>query len=1634
MIYRYQVVVDVDINTQGTKQGANDTENYLRQVERQAIESSKRIAKEDLEYNKIRRQQAKETADYISQLSNKGYADKVEDYKRQKQDFANLEKEKQRIAKENADWQSNYEKESNERKLRANADYHQERFRQQQKAGQAQADFQRRLNQTMAGLDEPDVINAQTARNRAQSASVLDFSRSSISGALGSSSGIVSGQQATDVKRSADEANEVLNRLRKNFRDSSGEAGRWSQAFKGAFIGAVAGLTFATAIGGITALIGGMKDLTIAGIQAGARLETTTNALAVFTGSTASARAELKEIDEVARNTAGLRLESAEQGFQKLRALGFEANLAKGFIKELGEEKILSGASDEALDKIIFNFAQIASGGQKVSQELREILTQMPSLNSAFFNAFGSLDPKKIQAFFDKDTNDAFNRLNRAMAEAGAATGGLEDAWAKLLDEFIIVGREFAEPILDPLTRSIKEMTVGLDDSKDAWGKWGQYVGDIILGLEVSRREGQKRNDIYNIQQEKLAAMSFTENALFRTKFGKDSDIPVSETELEAYRKRDGNNALRGGFFGGLNEKGRLERERLQRINDAAKNSPALTQLGKSVYGLTDAEKEQQAKDLKLEQDRAKQADKDRQHQLARIDDYYSSIANIRENAFDLEVAQNETNIVKVFQIQQQNYSNNIKEVNEFYDRKIALNEGAEEEIYKLEIERNNKLRDLYTKQEIDRIKFEREQVEKRRINLIEANDLETRGMEQVFDRRNVELERNIRLGTVKTVEGYNELIDITQQRENLLSQQIRDEFALRIQDKSLNAQEIVNLEKKRDLDLAELQDQSLQKTREIEQAKEDAVIKNLTYQREATRETYQFMSGMASQFQKDFFDTSIFSSSTFKNFQEFVLKRSQRSGLTSQIASSDASALVARRIKEDADKALPDGTDLTTRLAILEKYNSLIDVAENRSSKLRNELNDIERGLPDKYEKFEKLADEIGKTAGAVDVLNEALLAHRQRLDSNDAEREIEYWQEVGKSTTDADKKLEASARLQQAQNAKTRLDYDQNIEKAELYRNSLAGINEEIGLLRSGDVKKLGALQDTFNKDKGRETKGLLEQLAFLEMESKDGGTNEMLRQQVELLQYIIDLRNREYEAVGRIAKAQEDAKDKLIFSKNRSDADLAEFLTSGKGITEIVSDARINAITAAYNGLDSVIGKLTAKFGLFGDVIKDVLSNLIKLALNNVFMKMFFPSGGAGSVSGGGGGLLGQVLGLGGGAVTSGASGGGGGLGSIGLGGIGIHSGGLGGGSNPYGGLLGAGSATSGAGTGAGGGGIGALSGLLSNPLMAGLLGGAIGARFGGSSTMGRIVGGAGLGGLAGLASFGLIGFAPAALLAAPLLIGAFFLGRNAARRRDEKTRNQAMLDAFKQIDDLIDKVKMDKIDGDSALASFDQIRTSYLEMANGLKDGKTRKIAIADVHRLDAKLVVLKQEIANQQSRKDRLAMSVPTFGEGGHLSAFAGKNFVNNPLGYQNRPESFGYFPSSNTVARFNERGSEYIFDAQTTRNIGSHNLDMMRQTKGESFNAMRRQMVMPSRVEGGGFNIPVSNQTQSDGNVGQPKIEITVVNQIGMEEFVKIASAIVKMGNGSEEQLSAIIANFKKQGSNNHLKELQVLMDKVKNG
>jgi TP901 family phage tail tape measure protein len=193
---------------------------------------------------------------------------------------------------------------------------------------------------------------------------------------------------------------------------------------------------------------------------------------------------------------------------------------------------------------------------------------------------------------------------------------------------------------------------------------------------------------------------------------------------------------------------------------------------------------------------------------------------------------------------------------------------------------------------------------------------------------------------------------------------------------------------------------------------------------------------------------------------------------------------------------------------------------------------------------------------------------------------------------------------------------------------------------------------------------------------------------------------------------------------------------------------------------------------------------------------------------------------------------------------------------------------------------------------------LLGLGLGGRVGG--VLGAVGGGLlGLSGAAALGAFGSLGAGAAtiggigtvglgggvaALFTNPftilagvgLLIGGFLLGRARQRGRDERERDRLFGEAQKQLQQLLDDVNRDRVDGGSAIQQARQIRDEYQKAVNGLKTGSVRRSAQTTGRRGEPSqfsivdgLVKRIEEATDSQNRRREIDQKlVPEFDGGG----------------------------------------------------------------------------------------------------------------------------------------------------------------------
>lgn len=421
---------------------------------------------------------------------------------------------------------------------------------------------------------------------------------------------------------------------------------------------------------------------------------------------------------------------------------------------------------------------------------------------------------------------------------------------------------------------------------------------------------------------------------------------------------------------------------------------------------------------------------------------------------------------------------------------------------------------------------------------------------------------------------------------------------------------------------------------------------------------------------------------------------------------------------------------------------------------------------------------------------------------------------------------------------------------------------------------------------------------------------------------LQAIRDLAKADEDAVLNQIRSRVELADKTIYHSERSnDAVLSHLAQQTRGITEIVSDAKIGLIDTAFGLLDRGVQRITGRLGALRDVVGGILSSLLRLALNGAVMRLLGLSGsGSGSAQGnasagslslpglsgsgqGGGGLLNinnllrtpstfpalaaaglnvpglqSLFGINSG-IQPGPS-----LSRIGdlpiVGNLPVPTLGGGGGQRGILAALGLQDLFKGFGL------NNAQAGLTRGPLAAAapLLGLSLGSSLGGSSLLGQILGGAGglLVGVGATAAPAFLGSgAIASLFSNPFtiaagvaaLVGSFFFGRARQRAKDEEQSGLWLTDAINNIRQMRDAAKAGQLtDVAEARSLFEtNIIGQFVSLINTLQTRSVRESRLTnqvrDLRALFDKEVVPEIRPAALAAARNRVNI-IPEFHIGG----------------------------------------------------------------------------------------------------------------------------------------------------------------------
>lgn len=260
---------------------------------------------------------------------------------------------------------------------------------------------QKRISQAGRKTDEA-ILKSQTARIKAEKTA--------------NKAGVDEFIKSLHTKESA--AKESARRLQSTFKD----------VFAGTFLG----------MGAYSALTAGASKA-FSGIQTAFQksldFSQMRTSLAQFEGGIAAAETRIRKLMKVAQDTPGLSFSSAVEGQKRLMGIGFAGDEATKILTGLAKVRVLSGSTKEDFDAMIVNLTQIATGGQMVTQEIREMATRMPAIVGIIRKEFGGIG----EELNDIDPKQFVSRLANAMSkvqadanQTGLAVENFSDAWDRL--------------------------------------------------------------------------------------------------------------------------------------------------------------------------------------------------------------------------------------------------------------------------------------------------------------------------------------------------------------------------------------------------------------------------------------------------------------------------------------------------------------------------------------------------------------------------------------------------------------------------------------------------------------------------------------------------------------------------------------------------------------------------------------------------------------------------------------------------------------------------------------------------------------------------------------------------------------------------------------------------------------------------------------------------------------------------------------------------------------------------------------------------------------------------------------------------------------------------------------------------
>ena len=1300
------------------------------------------------------------------------------------------------------------------------------------------------------------------------------------------------------------------------------------------FLGSFGGNLAADAVSGLTSILtsGGSAVLDYS-----AKLEQARIGFTTLTGSAQAAQKHITDLQNFAKATpfefAGL-LKSS----QLLQGVGINSERIIPILSDVGNALSAVGKGQEEIERTVLALSQIASKGKVAGQEINQLAENGISAVTILAQATGKSraeiiklsEAGQISSDFFLESLNAFIKQNKLGDSMKAQSQTFSGALSNIKDTLYIASSTYFAPLFKTISeisvRTAKQME-GADFSeatkilaKNIAQGFGEALGTELANEANSYNWSKFASDLNtpsnigaSIADGLLGDFNFADYISKKLGGGTSKEIDLSKQNFFVKN---------GGFIGSLfidESKGveKLKASVSGTVGTVRQIKKAIDETGNLSTKLGAPSAEAQVKSLKTALDSALGlSDISNKIKQAQINSGLDLTDDAKLKTFKASTAQTANELKTRIALQ-----------SAFFDKELSLYKTDALKTADITEEKNKTLGVLNGELKVNEINSQKEIrereyqiLEQRRQSLIDFKNLQIKQSQFDFDNRSFGIARAIEQDSSSAGAAFAELRRITQENYQKISALTIETYQEQLKNQALTKEQRLNL------------------TTELYQSEQDLAEKNrraiIQIEDNQYQEQLQAIDRF-SQSRQDSFQSSINLFSESSN----LFSPQNFGGKT--VAKSLGDAFFGG----DFDKMMFDAeTDVQQYQNIVLAYQNVLtgDLKPAERSSITADSNSANKALGQVEERLKILTSAYPKAQVEVFHFSKALSdgtanvhdfdnAQRKLLESTQLLENAKLGSAIGSlqdkaqlayAKGDIDGAKEFGKQIQALSNDKILLGLKQASESQNLYNDSLKGLQEQFDKLKNYDPATILALQAVGMKNLASEKNNLAAENILLEQ--KYYADAELLSEQY---------KNKRLNDEKEVFFARKQLGEKGIFSQSDSDLKVLDYLNSQiKSTSETFADFRIGLGQTFFDAIDSPFDALSKKLEKMNPIVRGLAQTFLNLGRDilrafsqKLIMKLLgldgASSGGQTNASGGGifsglGGIIKNLFG-----GRGAAAAGGGGLPANGVGtafggnaGGGIFNFAGGGRSLTADNLTNIGNVTNGRGdtfvSGKAGrfGGIGGALQALAPALgiglgsqigggrgAGGILGsigggllGTVGAAFGSSSTA---LGGAfgSIGGLLNISGSATLGIGAA--IGGGVLLASYLIGRNSKRRKEEKQRtefiNTALTD-LKDFDKLIADTKALKIQPPSSAITTGEalaksVREQYLTAANGLKDKKTRNIALRDVSRVDSsisdKMSQLRAAVAGATNATEFSNKFVATFAGGAYTTSPFMKQFA-----------------------------------------------------------------------------------------------------------------------------------------------------------